>query len=68
MVVDLRVRSENSVVSVLKMGRENYVWSDNEYTESCFGVEFFWGKEKEKPLGPGDQWPRENYMFGSENK
>ena len=45
---------------VLKMGKENYVWSDSGHTESCFVVEFCLGKEKEKPLGggeePGDQW------------
>ena len=35
-------------------------------------VEFCLGKEKEKPLGageePGDKWGRENYIFWSENE
>ena len=31
-------------------------------------VEFCLEKEKEKPLGPGDQWPRENYILWSENE
>ena len=32
-----------------------HIWSDSGYTESCVVVEFCLEKEKEKPLGPGDQ-------------
>ena len=63
-----------------KMGRKNYtscsqdgqeklhVWSYIGHTESCFVVEFCLGKEKEKPLGageePGNQWGGKSTYFG----
>ena len=44
------------------------VWSDSGHTESCFVVEFCLGKEKEKPLGageePGNQWGGKITYFG----
>ena len=32
-----------------------HVWSGSGHTESCFVVEFCLGKEKEKPLGAGEE-------------
>ena len=32
-----------------------HVWSNSGHTESCFVVEFCLGKEKEKPLGAGEE-------------
>ena len=51
------------------MGRENYTFGpDSGYTEGSFVVEFCLGKEKEKPLGPGegpgDQWGGKITYFG----
>ena len=54
---------------VLKMGKKKLnVCSDSGHTESCFVVGFCLGKEKEKPLGvgeePGDQLGGKITYFG----
>ena len=51
------------------MGKENYMFGlTGGHTESGFAVEFCLGKEKEKPLGggeePGDQWGGKITYFG----
>ena len=40
---------------VLKMGKENDMFGLTVGTQSCFVVEFCLGKEKEKPLGAGEE-------------
>jgi len=54
---------------VPKMGRENYRFGLTVSSlRATLWLNFVCKKEKEKPLRPGDQWPRENYILWSENE